>query len=159
MDYQDLADNSKVWVYQSNRKLTENEVTAIQKLGDKFVGEWAAHGAELMADFKIFHNQFIVLFADENEVAASGCSIDTSVRFIQTIAQGFQIDLFDRMKVAYQTDSGVEILNMPDFQAAIANGSLSENTLVFNNTVDTKAAFVNNWKIPVKESWHAKMLA
>jgi signal transduction histidine kinase len=37
-----------------------------------------------------------VLIADENEVSVSGCSIDSSVKFIQHLQSEYQLNFFDR---------------------------------------------------------------
>lgn len=158
MNYKELADHSRVWIYQSNRALSDEEVAEIKNYGKQFIDGWAAHGSDLHAAFEVFHNRFIVLFADESQVKASGCSIDSSVRFIKDIQNAYQLDLFDRLNIAFITGGKIDSLRMTDFQNALANGNLDENTVVFNNLVETKGEFENAWKVPVKESWHKQML-
>ena len=159
MDYKNLSGNSRVWVYQSSKVLSDQDVTEILNEGKKFIASWAAHGAELKASFAIFYNRFIVLFADESQVKASGCSIDSSVHFIQQIQASFDLDLFDRLNIAYKENDKIETIPMSDFQEAIENGRLNEETIVFNNLVKNKADFETAWEIPVKESWHKKLIA
>lgn len=158
MNYKELANHSRVWIYQSSRLLTDQEVEEIQVYGDRFIANWAAHGKELQAAFEVFYNRFIVLFADESQVKASGCSIDASVHFIQDIQNAYQLDLFDRLNIAYKTKKQINTLRMHDFQEALNKGLLTENTIVFNNLVETKEAFENCWEVAIKDSWHAKML-
>lgn len=158
MNYKELADHSRVWIYQSNRALSDEEVSEIKNYGKQFIEGWAAHGSDLHAAFEIFHNRFIVLFADESQVKASGCSIDSSVRFIKDIQNAYQLDLFDRLNIAFVTGGKIDSLRMTDFQNALANGNLDENTIVFNNLVETKGEFERAWKVPIKESWHKQML-
>lgn len=158
MNYQNLSDTSKVWVYQSNRELSDAEVSEIKIEGEAFVSEWAAHGAGLSAAMSVFYNRFIVLFADESQVIASGCSIDSSVNFIKSLEMEYNINLFDRLNIAYKKDGKIESMQMNDFQEALINGQISENTIVFNNLVETKASFDSAWEVPVKESWHAQLI-
>jgi|SRR5690554_586441 len=159
MSYRNLSDSSRVWIYQSNRQLSDTEVKQIQAEGEGFVKKWAAHGAELNAAIAVFYNRFIVLFADESQVIASRCSIDTSINFIKSLENKYQIDLFDRLNIAYKVDDRIECLKMSDFQEALNSGRISENTIVFNNLVETKASFENAWEVAVKESWHAQLMA
>tara|TARA_R110002096_G_scaffold169779_4_gene341543 strand:- start:4881 stop:5360 length:480 start_codon:yes stop_codon:yes gene_type:complete len=159
MKYRGLNDHSRVWIYQVNRKLNDKEVSEIKSHGDRFISEWAAHGKDLQADFQIFYNRFIVLFADETQVKASGCSIDSSVRFIKEIEAAYGLDLFDRLNIAFKVNNKIDYLRINDFQTALHKGHLSESTIVFNNLVETKAAFETQWEVPLKESWHSKMLA
>ena len=60
MNYQELADHGRVWIYQTDRRLSDAEVNEIQAHGAKFIDQWAAHGSELQAAFEVFYNQFIV---------------------------------------------------------------------------------------------------
>lgn len=158
MNYQELADQSRVWIYQANRKLNEKEVIEIKKYGAKFIAQWAAHGSDLQAAFEVFYNQFIVLFADESQVRASGCSIDSSVRFIKEIEKEYQLDLFDRLNLTYKEGSEIKMMAMADFQMALENGHLNNETVVFNNLIETKADFDSKWEVPVKESWHSNLI-
>ena len=158
MDYKELPADSRVWIYQSSRKLSDAEVSEIRKYGQEFIQNWAAHGKELNAAIEVFYHRFIVLFADESQVSASGCSIDSSVRFIKQIQDAYQIDLFDRLNIAFRTHSDIDVLRMNDFQTALEKGQLNENTIVFNNLVETKEAFENKWETTIKESWHSQLL-
>ena len=158
MRYLELAGHSRVWIYQSSRELTEAEVTEIMNYGQQFIINWAAHGQELDAAIEVFYKRFIVLFADESEIKASGCSIDSSVHFIKRIQEAYGIDLFDRLNIAFKTANKIDTMRMNDFQLALTKGLLDENTIVFNNLVENKAAFETNWEVPVKESWHRQMI-
>ncbi len=158
MNYQELADNSKVWIYQSDRSLSDSEVQEILHYGKEFIQNWAAHGKELNAAIEIFYNRFIVLFVDENQAIASGCSIDSSVRFIKQIQDAYQLDLFDRLNIAFKVGTKIDVLRMNDFEQALAKGSLTSSSIVFNNLVDTKKDFLEKWEVPIKESWHQQLL-
>ena len=158
MDYKRLADHSRVWIYQSDRVLSDEEVTEINNYGKQFIQNWSAHGSELEAAFEVFHHRFIVLFADESKVLASGCSIDSSVRFIKDIQNAYQLNLFDRLNIAFMQSGRIDTMRMTDFQTALDSAKLKPDTLVFNNLVETKKEFEESWVVPLKDSWHKQML-
>jgi len=158
MNYKDLSEKSRVWIYQSKRELQRDEASQINQRAEKFLAEWAAHGSKLQAAFEIFYDRFLVLFADEAQIKASGCSIDASVHFFKSLEIDFNLELFDRLEVAFQQDGEVKSISLNEFQKLLKEGQLSENTLVFNNLVETKAAFEKQWKVPVKESWHQQLM-
>jgi len=83
--FENLPDDSKVWIYQSNRKLTDNEVAEIEADIMVFLENWSAHGTSLEASFAVKYNRFIVLAVNQEVQAATGCSIDASVQFIQKL--------------------------------------------------------------------------
>jgi len=159
MNYKNLADESRVWIYQSSRELDNLEVDEIKKHGKDFINSWSAHGAELNAAFEIFYNRFIVLFADETQVKASGCSIDSSVHFIQKIQEAYQLDLFDRLNIAFKVANKIDTLRLNDFQEALEKGQLTEDTIVFNNLIERKADFEKSWEVQLKNSWHKQLMA
>lgn len=159
MNYQLMAESSRVWVYQSNRILNDIEVNEINTMAKHFLPSWDAHGALLSANIMIFNNLFIVISVDENVAQISGCAIDKSVGFIKRIEQQLNINLFDRMAVAYQKDNTIEICSIAQFQELINHGIVNAQTMVFNNIVTTKKEFETNWNIPLHKSWHKRMLS
>ena len=159
IDYNQLSPESRVWVYQSNRPFTVEEIEWInQQLWD-FIGKWASHSNKVKAYGGVYHNQFIVLVADESEYDVSGCSTDSSIRFIKEIEKALNLNLFDRMSVACELDGEVVIMSSQKFKANIEAGLIDDETIVFNNLVQTKSDFDNNWRVPLRESWHKKVFA
>lgn len=156
--FSDLSDNARVWIYQSDRRLNESECAFITAEAGKFLSEWNAHGTKMAARLSVLFNRFVVLAADESQVKASGCSIDSSVRFLQSVQQALNIDLFNRMNIAYRNASGdIETATLPVFQDMIAAGTITPETMVFNNLVDTLDALKNQWEVPCSDSWHARL--
>ena len=75
-----LSDQSRVWIYASDRFFSDEEAREIENsLGD-FTSNWAAHGKELFAESMLDRqDKFIVFFVDEEKVGITGCSIDSQV--------------------------------------------------------------------------------
>jgi len=156
---QNFPENARVWIYQSNRNLLPQEVEAIQNAGNNFVAEWNAHGAAMKSAFLVLYNRFLVLVADESAVKASGCSIDSSVRLIRQIEQTFNINLLDRLNLAYRSQSG-ELCSLPmdDFKKKIALGEITGETIVFNNLVESVGQMKIDWEVAATKSWHKQVL-
>ncbi len=66
--YISLPETSKVWIFQSNRELSEAEAIEIRNRSDVFIQQWASHGVILRAAMEIFYNRFVVLCVDEERV-------------------------------------------------------------------------------------------
>lgn len=158
-DFKNLPNNSRVWIYQSNRKFSEEEVETIQDKTEKFLTQWTAHGANLEAGYEVKYNRFIVFGLNQENASASGCSIDASVHFIQQLEQEFSIDLLDKMNVTFYTGDYIAHKTLADFRKMAKAKSVSPNTVVFNNLVNTKEEYLENWEVPAKESWHNRFLA
>ena len=158
-DFSSLPDDSRIWIYQSNRKLSDDEVTSISSKTQIFLEKWTAHGSDLEAGFEIKYNRFIILGLNQANASASGCSIDASVHFIQTIEKEFSVDLLDKMNVTYYNGAHIAHKSLADFRKMAKAKSVSPNTVVFNNLVNTKSEYLENWEVPAKESWHSRFLA
>lgn len=155
--FDSLEDSARVWIYQAGRKLTEPEINTISETLSTFTHQWVAHGNPLKTSFKIFHDQFIVLAADEAFEQASGCSIDGAVRTIQQIDNTFKLDLFDRTQVAFLNDS-VMVIKQSDLLKSLESGIWKHNTLTFNNVLVSKADLSTKWIVPAAETWLKRYL-
>lgn len=152
----DMPKSSRVWIYQSNRKWSDEETEEIQKIIHQFVENWAAHGTPLKASYELKYNRFIILAVDADYHAASGCSIDASVRVIQELEQKFGIDLLDKMNVTYKTGEFIAHKSLIDFKKMAKEKAVNGTTIVFNNLVNTLEEFEDFWEVPASESWHSR---
>ena len=148
-----FAPESRVWVYQSNRLFTLSEALEIEELLNKFSAEWRSHGAKVNAYANLFFGQFIVLMADETEADVSGCSTDSSVRFIKDLGEQFKVDFFNRTNLAFFSKDKIQLLPLNQISYAFENGFIDENTLFLNNVIQNKSELETNWIIPIKNSW------
>lgn len=154
-----FSPQSKVWIYQSSRKFTDQETEEIQTILNDFVKQWAAHGHQLKAKAEIFYNYFIVLTVDQDSANATGCSIDSSVRAIKEIENKFGVDLFNRFNMAYKIDDEVHVVSKEDFETLISIKKIGLDTVVFNNLVQNLAEFEQKWEVKIKDSWHKNIFA
>jgi hypothetical protein len=164
LEYKYLLDgnfhrDSRVWIYQSNRLFTLSEALEIEELLKEFALQWKSHGVPVKGAAYLFFGQFIVLIADESATGVSGCSTDSSVRLIKDTEQRFQVNMFDRMTLAFVIKDKIQLLPFSQLQYALDNGFINGDTLYFNNLVQTKEELENQWIIPVKESWLGKKVA
>jgi hypothetical protein len=97
-----LPNDARVWVYQSNREFTDVEVTQITSKIEVFMSTWKRHGDDLRTSYVVKYNQFIVLGVDEKLNNVSGCSIDSSVHFMQQLEKDFNVDLMNKMNTAFK---------------------------------------------------------
>jgi hypothetical protein len=151
-----FAADSRVWVYQSSRLFMMSEALHIEDLLNNFAANWQSHGAPVKGYANLFFGQFIVLMADERATGVSGCSTDSSVRLIKQIEELFKVNMFDRTTLAFLVKDKVQMLPLAQLQYAINNNFITQDTIYFNNLVQTKEELENKWLISVKDSWLAK---
>ena len=158
VDFNSLPETSRVWIYQCNRSLTENEISEISNKLDTFIENWTAHGSDLMAGYDIKYKRFITLGLNQSLNVATGCSIDASVHFIQQLEKEYSIDLMDKMNVSYKQGDFIAYKSLSDFKKMAKDKAVSKKTIVFNNLVANKAEYLENWEVPASESWHSRFL-
>lgn len=156
--FTELPDSSRVWIYQSNRSFTDQELEEITSKLESFITQWTAHGANLKASYDIKYKRFITLALDQELNAATGCSIDSSVKFIQDLEQKYNVDLLDKMNVSYKQGEFVAYKTLTDFRKMAKEKAVSKNTIVFNNLVNNKGEYLSDWEVPASDSWHNRFL-
>lgn len=154
-----LSPQSRVWIYQCNRPLNEEQSQEIEKMANDFARRWVSHNQQLHAAATFLHHRFLVLMVDESRAGASGCSIDSSVAFVKQLQAQYGVDFFDRMSFSYQDESGtVHTVPRAVFAEAYQAGQITDNTLVFDTLVKNKAELDQALLKPLKDSWHARMV-
>lgn len=146
--------DSRIWIYQANRLLTESETAQINELAKQFVASWNSHGTQLVANITLKNNLHLVVSVDESHKDASGCSIDSSVRFVKALEEQFNLDFFDRMMVAYYSDNQIHLAKAHDIAHIV-----TAETLVYNNLIDKYYQLNKEWLLPAKDTWVANFLA
>lgn len=158
VDFNELPEHSRIWIYQSNRSFTDNEIQEIEADLSNFLKEWTAHGSHLHAGFEVKYKRFIVIGLDQTNASASGCSIDASVYFVQSLEKKYGVELLDRMNVSFKQGEFIAYKPLKDFKKMAKDKAVSANTIVFNNLVATKQEYLENWEVPAGESWHSRFV-
>ncbi len=149
---------SRVWIYQADRFLNSQEVNDMTALAQQFVASWTAHGSALAGKAQIVDNLFLILEVDEEIAGVTGCSIDKSVHFIQALGNQFNVNFFDRMRVAYIDAEGqLQIASREEFQEKVKSAQITADTVVYNNLVQNSEELATSWKVPFSASWHSKV--
>ncbi len=156
--YKNLPSNSRVWVYQSDRELSQEEIEFISAKALLFIDNWTRHGDDLKGSFTIKYNQFLVFAVDESFNDVSGCSIDASVRFVKELEKELKLDLMDKMNVSFKDGENINIVKLSEFQDFAKAKKITADTVVFNNMVATKEDLETKWEVPASQSWHARFL-
>lgn len=151
-----LPEDSRIWIYQSNRKFSDEEVAEIEESLKTFLDGWAAHGAPLEASCQVKYNRFIIIAINQATQAATGCSIDASVQFIQDLEQKYGVDLLDKMNVTFKLGDHIAHKPLIEFKKMAKEKAVSANTIVFNNLVNTVGEWQDYWEVPAGESWHSR---
>ena len=153
-----LPPNAKVWIYQSDSNLSSTDVELIEKEVKFFLNNWSTHNKEIESSYEIRYNRFLIIGLNENINSASGCSIDKSVNFIKNLQSILKVNFLNRLDVAYKIGNEINSISLLEFQTMIRENKLSKDSIIYNNMIDTKKLYLNNWETTIENSWHKKFL-
>ena len=154
--FENLPLESKIWIYQSNRKFTDVEFDEINSATETFINSWEAHGTGLEASYLLKYNRFIIFAVNPEVQVATGCSIDKSVQFIQDLEQKYQVDLLDKMNVTFKNGEFVAHKTLIEFKKMAKDKAVTGATIVFNNLINSIEEFNESWEVPAEDSWHSR---
>src|SRR5437868_11888743 len=126
---EDFSDDSRVWVYQSNRAFSLHEAFEIEDLLKVFVSGWQSHGTPVTGYANLCFGQFVVLIADETRSGVSGCSTDSSVRMIKDMEQMFNVNMFDRLLLGFIVKERIQMIPLAQLSYALENKFIEPATL------------------------------
>lgn len=153
-----MPGHARLWIYKSAVPLTAEQQGLIRARGEAFAETWAAHGAPLLASVDVLNDHFVMVAVDEEQARASGCSIDSSVRFIQRLERELGLSLTDRMVVLYEKAGIIRSCRVPQVEGALKSGELDADTIVFDDLVSTVHDLRARFRVPLRESWMARFL-
>lgn len=153
VSFEKLDPQSKIWIYQSSKKLNQEEKDFIIEKTKSFLVDWTAHGNSLEAGIEISYDQFIIIGVSEATNEASGCSIDKSVNHVRELGKALNISLLERSKVAIKENTSIKLVEFSQIKNMISQGTITSDTEIFNNAIVSKKELESNWLQKAKHSW------
>ena len=153
-----LSNDARIWIYPSNRKFSDKECLEIRGLCDDFLDKWTAQNNLLLASIDIPYNRFIVIGLETDFNLPTGCSIDSSVHFIQSLEKKYKISLLDKMNVTFKQGEYFTHKSLNDFKSMLSKGSINSKTIVFNNLINDVGGYKSQWEVSLEDSWHSRFI-
>ena len=148
--------SSRVWIYQSARVLDVADAAKLEEEARQFATQWAAHGKALDATARVVFNRFLLLVVNDTVENPSGCSIDSSVHFVQEMERKYNTSFFDRLNLTLFHDGAFTQMPVSRLKAAMADYSMPGDALLFDNSINTLGDLRSRWVVPVYDSWVVK---
>jgi hypothetical protein len=151
-----LSDQARVWIYKSAQPFTAEQAATAGRRCLAFAADWMAHGAPLCAAAEVMADRFVVLAVDERQALASGCSIDSSLRFIQQLEAELGLSLTDRLVVVHERDGALHSCRADEVESLLKQGLLTPDTLVYDDLVTTVGDLKARFRVPLRHTWMAR---
>jgi hypothetical protein len=158
VDYKDLPEDAKVWIYPSSRKFYADEVPVIEERLKNFVTNWKKDTEGFQASYRFLHNRFIIIVADDITTPLLVNDIDTSVQLILELQEEYKVGLLDKMNVCFKQGEYVQYKELKDFKKLVKNKAVTGKTIVFDNLITTKEDLENYWEVVMEDSWYNRFL-
>ncbi|HZH86858.1 MAG TPA: hypothetical protein VFD77_06035 [Brumimicrobium sp.] len=146
-----FPDQSKVWLYQSNKALTTAEIATLEEKLLTFVEGWAAHGNSLWATAKVLNPYFAVVAVNDTLVPPSGCSVDASIHRLKEIGEEMGINFFDRMNLTIHEGGELKQIHFSELKN-------HTDALVFDPLITSLGELRAAWPRPIENSSFAHMV-
>ncbi|RLD85261.1 MAG: ABC transporter ATPase, partial [Bacteroidetes bacterium] len=85
-----------------------------------------------------------------------GCSIDASANMFKNIEEKYNVDMFNKLNIAFKDGEHINIVTLSDFQKYVKENKVNIKTIVFNNMITTKKELENRWELVAEDSWHSR---
>ena len=157
VDFNLLDDSSRVWIFQSDKIISDDKIDLINFNLKSFLPNWSSHGKELRCSYEIKFNLFIVIGVDSPFNNASGCSIDTLTNFIFDLQSKTNLNFFNRLAIAFKSNDKIYINSMSKIKEMIKTNEFFSDTIVYNNLVKTKKEYIDAWETLAINSWHKNL--
>lgn len=158
VSFETLPDASRVWVFGSDRPLTEEGTTALLKGVDEYLTTWKAHGEPLTVGSQFLFERFLVVAVDQSTAGATGCSIDGLFRVLQGLEGRVGASLVGGGRVFYRGSDGVvQATTRDELAALVASGTITKNTAVFDTSITDLGSFRAGFEKRAKDSWIAQV--
>jgi hypothetical protein len=103
------------------------------------------------------HGQFVFVGVDERAAGVSGCSVDALVRRMQQLQAVLGVELVNNAPVLYRDGEVIARVPRDQFADLAAAGTVSLDTLVFDNTLGTVGDVrAGRWEVRAADAWHRR---
>jgi hypothetical protein len=159
VSFDSLPDESRVWVFGSDRALDERDAGQLLAEVDRFLAQWKAHGTPLTCARDWREGALLTIGVDTTKENASGCSIDGLFRSLQLLERSLRTKLLGGGRVFYRDRSGhVHCASRDGLPILAATGEIGEDTPIFDTGLTTAREWRERFEAPARKTWLRELL-
>ena len=159
IEFDDLPDSARIWVYGADRDLDEGEESRLIEPVDEFLDRWAAHGVPLHTARRWDDGRFLTIAVDSTKEGASGCSIDGLYRALKSLESSIGAHILTSGLVYYRGSEGnIHSVTRDEFTSLASKGEITGDTEVYDLSVTSLNEWRSRFKSRAADSWHASLM-
>ena len=157
--FTDLPDDARLWVFAASEPLKGDKAQQMLAVVDTWLSDWKAHGEPLTCGRDWRDERFLAIGVDQSTAGASGCSIDALFKVFQKVQSSTGTTMLVGGRVFYRDREGrIETSDRNSFSARAASGEVDADTIVFDTSVTSAAAYRTSFTRRAGDSWHRELL-
>ena len=150
VSFDTLPDSARVWIFGSDKQLSEDDATALMRDVSDHLANWKAHGEPLTVASQLLDDRFLVVAVDQSTTGASGCSIDGLFRVLQAVQSKLGANLVGGGRLFYRDRHGhIQCASRADLDDLRASGAITKDTVVFDTTITDLGTFRRKFESPL----------
>jgi hypothetical protein len=159
VSFDSLPDESRVWVFGSDRPLEGDSADRLLAEVDGFLARWKAHGMPLTCARDWRDECLLTVGVDATQENASGCSIDGLFRTLQGLERSLGTKLLGGGRVFYRDAEGqVHCVTRDRLSALAAEGGINSETPVFDTGLTSAGEWRERFEAPARSTWVGELL-
>ena len=151
ISFNSISNKAKVWVYILSDQIDKLNSKKLEEKLISLCDNWKSHGVPINSTYLIFKNQFILLFAEENNV--SGCSIDSTYNYLRKSLNQLNMSLDSNSKIGIFIDNKILLKDRNSIINLINKKLINKSNKMINTTVLNKEDYLKNWILSINDSW------
>jgi hypothetical protein len=152
VSFDSLPDSARVWIFGSDKQLSDDAATALMRDVGDHLADWKAHGEPLTVGSQLLDDRFLVVAVDQSTTGASGCSIDGLFRVLQAAQSKLGANLVGGGRLFYRDNHGeIQCAPRADLDELRASGAITKDTVVFDTTITDLGTFRKYFERPASK--------
>ena len=149
-----LPDSSRVWVFGSDRPLTDEATELLMAEVERYLVDWKAHGEPLTAAYEWRYGRLLVIGVDQRSAGASGCSIDGLFRVLQGLEPRLGARMVGGGRVYYRDNHGeVQSAERHELTTLKDTGAIRPDSAIFDTALTDLGSLREGFERPARKSW------
>jgi hypothetical protein len=142
VSFDSLPDSARVWIFGSDKQLSDDAATALMREVSDHLANWKAHGEPLTVGSQLLDDRFLVVAVDQSTTGASGCSIDGLFRVLQAVQSKLGANIVGGGRLFYRDHHGdIQCAPRADLEELRSSGVITKDTVVFDTTITDLGTF------------------
>jgi hypothetical protein len=145
-----MKSGSPLFIFPYSKGLNQNQKEHLEVALSGFFEKWNAHGEPLSAKMWIEEEQFLLIYVDEAQAQASGCSKDRLFHFINEINSIHDLKEGPVGKFYVRNKGQIGVFSRNEIREGLKEGTILPDNELYPVWINSTEQYEQFWKKPVR---------